>query len=80
MGFDIRVPPGVPKENMDREIKNWMSCGEKGLCEGVSYTFTNKVDIPRVTDVESKSWFADAFFRGLKDAGVERDELDIGIF
>lgn len=78
-GFDIRVPPGVPHADVDADVVKWLSCG-KALCQGVSYRYVRKSNIPVTTDLESPSWPAGAFFSGLKSAGIQKSELQIGIF
>ncbi len=78
-GLDMRVPPTVGAEDMDAEVMSWLKCGDK-ICDGVTWMWTNKVNIQQITDLKGQSWFKDAFFDGLKSAGVSKEELDIGIF
>lgn len=74
-GFDIRVPPTVKHQDMDREIESWMH-GFKG----VTWEFTNKVKIQFMTDLKGDAWYKNAFFDGLNNAGIPSSDLQVSIF
>lgn len=80
IGFDIRVPPNVPEEDMDKEIRSWMECQDGELCNGVSYEFHMKVLIDKTTSRQVKeNPYYHLFINGMKEAGIE-DRLVHGIF
>lgn len=47
-------------------------------CPGVSIHFTNKVKIPFPTDLDGDAWYAKAFFNGLSNAGIHKEQLNVG--
>jgi aminoacylase len=54
-GFDVRIPPSVPLDEMERLIKSW--CDP----EHVEVTFVQKVPEHNVTDISEKNEFWKVF-------------------
>lgn len=79
-GFDIRVPPLVDPDELDKVIESWVTCEDGKTCPGTTYQWVMKVKIPTVTSrVPAENPHIVSFSRGLSDAGIS-DRLRHGIF
>lgn len=79
-GFDIRVPPLVDPDEVEKAIESWLTCSNGKRCPGVSHRFVMQVKNPAVTarDVKVNPYYA-AFEKGMESAGI-LDKLVHGIF
>lgn len=79
-GFDIRVPPLVNPDELDKVIESWVTCDDGKTCPGTTYQWVIKVKNPFVTSrVPAENPHIVSFSRGLSDAGIS-DRLRHGIF
>lgn len=65
-GFDMRIPPSLPLEEMEAKVQEWTRD------EGVSYEFVTRTPTHGVSSIdEATSLWWRAFRRGLGQAGTE---------
>lgn len=80
VGFDIRVPPEVDVEIMDREVMSWMTCDDDEICPGATHEWVVKVLIPVVTSRDAnKNPYYTMFLNGMQSANIS-GQLIHGIF
>lgn len=72
VGLDLRVPPTLSEEDMEKIIESWLVCPDGKRCSGVTYDFSHKVAVRTTTSLDVKeSVYAKSFFNALEEAGVE---------
>lgn len=80
IGLDIRVPPEVDVDTLDKEIMSWMKCDGDEICPGTTHEWIVKVLIPVVTSRDAdKNPYYTMFLNGMRSANIF-DRLNHGIF
>lgn len=80
VGFDLRIPPTVSNQNMEKEIEKWITCDDGKVCPNTTIEFVNKVLENDVTSTDpSENVYMTPFNKAMQQVGIA-DVLDKGIF